>query len=466
MSSIKHQRQAGRISRPQLVAIILIVLVGLGAGAWVFTSKPKASAEEAAEEGHGHGHSEAKGHEDHEHHDGKKPETDHDEAKGHDDKEHHETPADHAKHDEHEGESTEGKAAAGHVAESKHAEGEEEPVKLNAQQIAAAGIKVEVAGPGRIRSTVPLSGEIKFNEDRTAHVVPRVTGVVEAVSADLGQRVKKGQVLATISSVLLSEQRSELQAAQKRLALAQTTHDREKKLFEDRISPQMDYLQALQALREAEIAVNNASQKLKALGASPSASALNRYELRAPFDGMVVEKHIALGESVKEDANVFTLSDLSTVWATISVPAKDLKFVRVGEKVTVRSSSFDDVATGTVAYVGSLIGEQTRTASARVTLANPNLAWRPGLFVNVEVTSGEADAAVTVAAGAVQAFEGRQVVFVEVPGGFQAETVEVGRTDGQRTEIVRGLAAGARYASTNSFVIKAEIGKASAEHEH
>ena len=466
MNHTKPQRQAGRISRPQLIAIIAIVLIGLGASAWLLKSAPSAPAGEAAEEGHGHGHDEAKGHDDGEHHDEKKADAGHDEAKGHDDKEHHEKPGAHAEHDTLEGEGGEGKGASSPAGADKHVEGEEEPVQLNAQQIAAGGIKVEAVGPASIRTTMQLSGEIKFNEDRTAHVVPRVAGVVEAVSASLGQQVKKGQVLATISSVLLSEQRSELQAAQKRLTLAQTTHAREKKLFEDKISAQMDYQQAVQALREAEIAVNNASQKLKALGAAPTANDLNRYELRAPFDGIVVEKHIALGESVKDDANVFTLSDLSTVWANINVPAKDLKFVRVGEKVTVSSTSFDDVATGTVTYVGALIGEQTRAASARVVLTNPGLAWRPGLFVNVAVTSGETEAAVTVAAGAVQAMEGRQVVFVEVPGGFEARTVEVGRSDGVRTEIVKGLSAGARYASTNSFVIKAEIGKASAEHSH
>ena len=463
MTRSPSQRQAGRISRKQLVAIIAIVLIGLGASAWVLTRTASAPAGEAAEEGHGHGHGEAKGHGDEEHHGDKKTEAGHDEAEGHDDKEHHEKPDEHAAHDKHEGEAAAGKEAG---EGAKRAEGEEEPVAMNAQQIAAGDITVEAAKPGQIQSTVQLSGEIKFNEDRTAHVVPRVGGVVESVSANLGQQVKKGQVLATISSVVLSEQRSELQAAQKRLALAQVTHDREKKLFEDKISPQMDYLQATQALREAEIAVNNANQKLKALGAAASSGALNRYELRARFDAIVVEKHIALGESVTEDANVFTLSDLSTVWATISVPAKDLNLVKVGEKVTVRSSSFDASATGTVAYVGSLIGEQTRTATARVVLANPGLSWRPGLFVNVDVISGEAEAPVTVVAGAVQNLEGRQVVFVEVPGGFQARPVTFGHTDGKRTEIAKGLTAGTRYAATNSFVIKAEIGKASAEHEH
>lgn len=432
------KRQAGRISQAQLITMAVIVVLGLAAGAFVLrSSSDGASAGEGAHEEQGH--AEAKGHDDKEHHEGK-PAQAHEDAKEHGDAEHHDK-------------------AEGH-------EGEESPVVLSADQINSAGIVVEQAAEGQIRTTVQMPGEVRFNEDRTAHVVPRVSGVVESVSANLGQQVRKGQVLAVISSVALSDLRSELQSAQKRLALARISHEREKKLFEDKISPQIDYLQARQALQEAEIASANAGQKLKALGASPTTGDLNRYELRAPFDAMVVEKHLALGESVKEDANVFTLSDLSTVWAEVSVPAKDLALVRVGEKVVVRSSAFEGTATGTVAYVSALIGEQTRTATARVVLANPKLAWRPGLFVNVEITSGETNAPVTVAASAIQAFEGREVVFLEVPGGFKAQTIKPGRTDGQRTEIISGLKAGERYASTNSFVIKAEIGKASAEHEH
>ncbi len=432
------KRQAGRISQAQQMAIAVIVVLGLVAGALVLRSDGAAPAvAEGAREAHGH-----------------------EEAKGHDDKEHHE-----------------GQAAQGHADANAHSDAEhhdkaeghdeaESPVALSADQIKSAGIVVEEVGAGRIRATVQLPGEVRFNEDRTAHVVPRVAGVVESVSANLGQQVRKGQVLAVISSVALSDLRSELLSAQRRLGLAKTTHDREKKLFEDKISPQMDYLQAQQALREAEIAVANVGQKLKALGASPGSGDLSRYELRAPFDGLVVEKHLALGEAIKEDANVFTVSDLSTVWAEVSVPAKDLGLVRVGEAVVVRSSAFDGAAEGKVAYVSALIGEQTRTATARVVLANPKLAWRPGLFVNVEITSGETLAPVTVATSAIQAFEGREVVFVEVPGGFRPQTVKPGQTDGQRTEIIRGLKAGERYASANSFVIKAEIGKASAEHEH
>jgi cobalt-zinc-cadmium efflux system membrane fusion protein len=346
-----------------------------------------------------------------------------------------------------------------------------EKITLSDAQITAAGVTLATAAPARISTTITLPGEIRFNEDRTAHVVPKLSGVVTSVSADLGQSVRQGQVLAVIASSGLSEQRSELLSAQRRLALAGTTLERERKLWEDKISAEQDYLQAKQAMNEAEIAVQNARQKLNAFGAdsrsgASASAALNRLELRAPFDGMVMEKHLALGEAVKEDANVFTISDLSTVWTEIAVPPKDLNLMRVGETVIVKASSFDAQASGKITYVGSLVGEQTRTAKARVALANPDRAWRPGLFVNVEAPAGQADAAVAVAADAIQTVEGKPSVFVKVAGGFEVRPVVAGRSDGKLTEVLQGLKAGARYAASGSFVLKAEQGKDSAEHAH
>ncbi len=347
---------------------------------------------------------------------------------------------------------------------------EEGKIELTDTQIKTAGVTIQTAGAARIKSAMTLPGEIRFNEDRTAHVVPRLAGVVEVIYANLGQQVKKGQVLAVIASTSLSEQRSELLSARERLTLARTTFEREKKLWEEKISATQDYLQAQQTMREAEIAVRNAQQKLMALGASPSVSggsaALNRHEIRAPFDGMVVEKHIALGEAVKEDASIFTLSDLSTVWAEIIVPAKDLNVIRVGEKVTIRATAFDSTASGTISYISALVGEQTRTAKARVTLANPQMAWRPGLFINVEIVSSEADVAVAVSFDAVQNINDKPTIFARVPGGFIAQPVTTGRSDGKVVEIVKGLKPGTQYAAAGSFVIKSELGKGSAEHSH
>ena len=260
-------------------------------------------------------------------------------------------------------------------------------------------------------------------------------------------------------------------SAQKRLELARATFTREKHLWEAKISAEQDYLQARQAMREMEIAVHNAQQKLIALGASPTVSVnsgtlLNRYEIRAPFDGMVVEKHIALGEAVKEDASIFTISDLSTVWADIIVSAKDLNVVGVGKQVTIKATAFDSTASGIVSYVGALMGEQTRTAKARVTLSNPQMAWRPGLFITVDLPAKESDVPIAVASDAIQMVKNQATIFIRVPGGFVAQPVTTGLSDGKVTEIVAGLMPGTEYAVNGSFVIKSEQGKAGASHEH
>jgi len=354
----------------------------------------------------------------------------------------------------------------GHTEEGEDGHAEEGKLSLDARQIEAAGIEVEAAAPRELGSVVSFPGEIRFDEDRTAHVVPRVPGVVESVSANLGETVKKGQLLAVIASQQISDLRSEQQAAQRRVELARVTFEREKQLWQERISAEQDYLQARQTLQEAEIGLANARQKVAALGASVGAAGGNRYELRAPFDAVVVEKHLALGEVVSEASNAFTLSDLSRVWATFAVPPRDLDKVATGRAVRVSSPDLDSAVDGTIGYVGSLLGEQNRAATVRVTLTNPNGAWRPGLFVSIAVTTRTAPAAVTVRHEAVQTVEDQPSVFVRTDAGFDTRPVTLGRRDGDYVEVLDGLPAGALVATRGSFTLKSELGKASAEHSH
>lgn len=361
--------------------------------------------------------------------------------------------ADHADH-----------AQEGAAAESEH--DEEGHIELTAEQITAAGIQLAEAKPRNISLGLPFPGEVRFDEDRTAHVVPRVPGVVESVAVNLGQTVKKGQLLAVIASQQISDQRSEQAAAQRRLALARTTYEREKKLWQDKISAEQDFLQARQALQEAEIAVSNARQKISVLSGSVVATGGNRYELRAPFDGVVVEKHLTPGEVVDETTAAFTLSDLSRVWVTFGVSPKDLTKVQVGKAVTVSAPELNAEVIGSVAYVGSLLGEQTRTATVRVTLENPQGSWRPGLFVTALVATDSREAKVAVPETAIQTVEDKPTVFVRTDDGFEARPVELGRRAAGHVEITQGLEPGAQVASAGSFVLKSELGKASAEHSH
>lgn len=338
-------------------------------------------------------------------------------------------------------------------------------IALSAAQIEAARIRLGEAGPAQVLTTFQLPGEIRFNEDRTAHVVPRVAGIVERVSVSTGEKVELGQVLAVIASTDLADRRSELLTAERRLAAARTSYAREKTLWQERISAEQDYLQAQVQLREAEIAAQNARAKLAALNAPAAAGALNRYELRAPFAGTLVEKHATPGEAVAADARLFVLSDLSSVWAEMAVPAQRLNDVRVGRDATVSATAFESKSSGPIAYVGALLGEQTRTAPARVVLPNPDGAWRPGMFVNVSVDAGRQSVPLAVAADALQDIDGSPAVFVQSRGGFVAQAVQTGRRDDKVVEVVTGLRPGQKYAASNSFVLKAELGKGSVEED-
>jgi cobalt-zinc-cadmium efflux system membrane fusion protein len=337
-------------------------------------------------------------------------------------------------------------------------------IHFNDRQIAVAGIQLQAAGPAHIDSFLRMPGQITLNEDRTAHVTPRAAGAVEAVPADLGQRVGKGEVLAVIASAEVAARRAALAAADERVALARQVHASEQKLWNDQVSAHQDLLKAAQELRTAEIAQQDARQQLQALGAAGKSGASNRLEIRAPFAGSIVEKHIALGEVVGADTRVFTLTDLSTVWADVTVSAKDLEIVRVGTSAVIRSIASDASAPGTVSFVSALVGEQSRSARARVVLANPGAAWRPGLAVNVDIVTGSAEVPVAVAREALQTQDGRQVVYKRVAQGFVAQAVETGRSDGRLVEIRSGLHAGERYASANSFIVKAEQGKGEGGH--
>lgn len=426
------------------LAIALVMLTGVGVRqGFAHDSHASDGKAEHAEEHQGHedgdsAHEESEeGHGDEESHGSEADEHGHGSESAHDDEDEH--------------------------GDETHAEGE---IELSEEQIRAAGIQLTKAGPAEIGSSVSLPGELRFDEDRTAHVVPRVAGAVESVSVNLGDQVKKGQLLAVIASQQLSEQRSELAAAEQRLRLAQVLFERERTLWQERISAELDYLQAQQSLREAEIALRNAQQKTQALGGGTGNGEGNRYELRAPFDAVIVEKHIVMGERVDETTSVFILTDLSRVWATFSVPARELMRVTVDREVEVVASELGVRTMGKVAHVGSLLGEQTRAATARVTLANPDGAWRPGLFVTVRVSADGRSASVTVPVEAIQTVENTSTVFVRTPSGFQAQSVSLGARDDNRVEIRGGLQAGQEIATAGSFILKSELGKGTAEHVH
>lgn len=496
-----------------IVLTAVIVAAGIGLAYYFATVEMPVAASEHGEHGHGEEHGE-KGHEHGAEEDHGEPGHKHEEEKDAPHDEHGDEGPEHGEaghkhdaeekdaHSEHDKEDEHGEAGhkhddaeakpsaehgeAGHKHEDKEEahekQGEEHGHEDGAQHAEIDettaekhGLKLAPAASGILQSDLSLPGEIALDANRVVHVVPRLTGVAQQVSKNLGDTVAKGDILASIDSRELADVKSAFLAAIERRGLAQTRYAREKELYGKKISPADDYLSAKQALSEEEINIRAAEQKLQALGLSPEAlnairagkdKNLTEYSLVSPIAGKVIEKHLSIGEYVDAQADAFVIADLSQVWVSVVVYAADLRNIREGQEVVVRSEDLGIEAVGKVAYIGALVGEQTRTGKATVELPNPEGRWRPGLFVSVAVAQDQFNVPLAVPVDAVQTLKEESVVFVREGDALEARPVTLGRNDGKHVEILEGLEAGEMYVSENSFLVKADIEKAGAAHEH
>lgn len=281
-----------------------------------------------------------------------------------------------------------GKSAEGHDKGANHPE-PSGIVHLSDEQIKAGGIEIAVAGPGELSVVAQLPGEVRLNADRLAHMMPRFAGALKEVRKQVGDKVKKGEILAIIES--------------------------------------------------------NES--------------LSSYAVTSLIAGTVIQKHATLGEIIAENSEIFVVANLDTVWVDLSIYPRDLAHIKEGQKVQISAGSGGPEVTGTIAYVGPLVSEQTRTAMARVVLPNADGRWRPGMFVSSKVQVENFSVAVRVPKDALQTVEGLTCVYVASGGGFRAVPMQLGREDDTFVEVISGVHAGESYVAAGAFLLKAEQGK-------
>ena len=191
---------------------------------------------------------------------------------------------------------------------------------------------------------------------------------------------------------------------------------------------------------------------------------LSSFEVRAAFDGTVIDKHISPGEAVDRDEPAFIIADLSTVWVTISVYQQALDAVRIGRPVVIEASHGNLEATGRVAYISPVVDQATRTASARRAAQSRRRVAAGRVRHGHDLQPGRRRR--RRPRRAVQTMDGRSVVFVADGDRLAAREVVLGRTGRTKVEIVSGLAPGDRFADERSFLVKAELAKGAAEHHH
>ena len=167
-----------------------------------------------------------------------------------------------------------------------------------------------------------------------------------------------------------------------------------------------------------------------------------------------------------QESELYVVVDLSGLWVDLAVAPTDLPAIREGQEIIVAVGANGERAPARIIFISPLLDRDTRTARVVASLANPDQTFRPGSFVTAEIPLSKDNAEVMVPKAALQTIKGNRIVFVRNDQGFEARKVTVGREDDRAVEIVSGLSAGEAIAISNTFTLKAELGKAEAQHHN
>ncbi|MCI0566897.1 MAG: efflux RND transporter periplasmic adaptor subunit [Acidobacteria bacterium] len=347
-------------------------------------------------------------------------------------------------------------------------------VTLSQEVIVAAGIRSVLVSKEVFHPHVVASGVIRPDSQRSVIIRSRIAGRVVRVAVDVGGKVGSGQLLATLEGPEVTAALARYRTAIAREAAARRAAERGAQLLQ------------IGALSLAEVEARNsdaevasaeaaaARQELSRLGLDPGgdppdASHASEFRVSSPLSGIVLERHVSPGLLVEREAPLFSVADLSRVWAVADVYEKDLGQIQAEGEVEVRSDAFpDQVFLGRIAMVEPTLDEAARTAHMRVVLENPEGKLRPGLFVTVAVPLRGASEveATAIPAGALQKISGLTAVFVELGGGrYELRPVEIGRDAHGFVEVRHGLVEGEKVVSEGAFVLKSELLKGTIEGE-
>ncbi len=266
--------------------------------------------------------------------------------------------------------------------------------KIETAVAEALEIKTSIASPVVMQKTISAYGQITANKERIRKVSARFDGVIKSVFPSLGDRVRKGQKLATVES--------------------------------------------------------NESLQL--------------FTISAPIGGVITQRSANAGEQT-DGRQLFTIMDTTSVWAELSVFPADLAQVKMGAQVTITDTSGKQTISGKVSRI-DVTAQENQAVKVHVVLDNKEGQLHPGRYINAKITVGEHPAALAVKRTGLQAFRDFTVVYAQIGEEYEVRMLDLGLQAGEWAEVLGGLEPGTRYVSENSYVIKADIEKSGAAHDH
>ncbi len=339
-------------------------------------------------------------------------------------------------------------------------------VQLSDEQVRTLGLETITVAPAPFRTTLRAMGEVAVPLPRKALVGSSFPARILLVHAGVGSWVRRGQPLVTVQSDEVGSARTEYQKAVVALDLARRTLEREQRLFDGGVGAQKALLTAQNDMKVAEANRLAAERRLHVYGMSDED--IRKLEtdhgspadlvLASPIDGKVVESTAVLGAMIDASEEILTVVDTRVLWVDAEIFERDIARVRLGQKASIRVPAYpDEVFEGTVSYVGDVVRPETKTIAVRTEVPNPDQRLKPGMFANVVFQTSERASVLALPATAILDDDGRHLVFVRTPSGYEPRDVEVGESDNGRREVVRGLSPGDVVVVAGHYQLKSKL---------
>ena len=351
------------------------------------------------------------------------------------------------------------------VEAAEEGEGEEHGregfIPMTAERLASNGIITQRVEPGSLLSEIIAQATVTASPEGQALLTARADGAVVRILKRLADPVAAGETVALLESREAAAFLAERNAAGARAQAARAAAAREQRLFNAKITARQDLEAAIASRQTAEAELQRADAAVRAAGVTGGGRYL---AVRSPISGRLTEVDTQLGAYVSAGAELFNVSDPRSIQVDAAVPVTDAQRIQSGDRAVIELPN-GGVVDAVVRSVTPALDPQSRAATVVLQLAGAPGGLTQGQAVRVRITPrGSGQNAIILPEQAVQQIEGREMVFVQVKGGFQAVPVSVGSRSGGRVEILDGLRAGQTVVTEGAFVLKSQLGASEAEH--
>ena len=329
--------------------------------------------------------------------------------------------------------------------------------------IKSSGLELLKVEPMMFENALELKGELKFPDNFESFITPKASGTLVKTYSTIGDKVSQGDLLATVQSQDLIRLNAERSIAMDTLQFSRKKMEQERTLFQKRVSPEIDYINAQREFEDAQIRANELNSLIRSYGGSGNGT----IEVRAAMSGTILQVLGAVGSNVTPASPLFKIANTSQLLAIVNVPADKLNEINPDNKVTVKpqTQTGTEEALGRIKYISDVIDPKTRTAQVFIEISN-QFKWRSGQLITAQIFEKQTMKQMVVREDALQTFRDWDVVFIRVGNDFEARPLELGDKFNGYVEVKSGLKAGQVYAAGNSYLLKAELGKSGATHDH